>query len=87
MNISLTSELDEWVLNKVKSGMYKSSSEVIREGLRLLLQRDLQKQAMLDELRTELLIGCRQLDAGKSQVFDDSLIRTIKEQGRQRSGL
>ena len=87
MNISLTTELDEWVVNKVKSGMYKSSSEVIREGLRLLLQRDLQKQAMLEEFKTELLIGCRQLDAGKSQIFDDSLIRTIKEQGRQRSGL
>ena len=87
MNISLTAELDEWVVNKVKSGMYKSSSEVIREGLRLLLQRDIHRQAMLEELKTEVLIGCSQLDAGKSQVFDDSLIRTIKKQGRKRSGL
>jgi antitoxin ParD1/3/4 len=87
VNVSLTTELDEWVVNKVKSGMYKTSSEVVREGLRLLIQRDIQKQAMLEELKTELMIGCKQLDFGKSQVFDDSLIQTIKEQGRQRSGL
>jgi antitoxin ParD1/3/4 len=87
VNVSLTTELDEWVVNKVKSGMYKTSSEVVREGLRLLLQRDIQKQAMLEELKTELMIGCKQLDSGKSLVFDDSLIQTIKEQGRQRSGL
>jgi putative addiction module CopG family antidote len=40
MNISLTPELEKLVLDKVKSGMYLSSSEVIREALRLLEERD-----------------------------------------------
>jgi len=36
MNISLTPELERFVADKVNSGMYQTSSEVIREGLRLL---------------------------------------------------
>ncbi len=36
MNISITPELEELIEKKVKSGLYNSASEVIREGLRLL---------------------------------------------------
>ncbi|MEN8258423.1 MAG: hypothetical protein ABFS09_11235, partial [Thermodesulfobacteriota bacterium] len=31
MNVSLTPEMDKWISGKVKSGQYKSSSEVVRE--------------------------------------------------------
>ena len=34
MNVSLTPELEQYVQEKVKSGMYYWDSEVIREGLR-----------------------------------------------------
>ena len=40
MNISLTPELEQMVDDKVKSGRYASASEVIREGLRLLEERE-----------------------------------------------
>lgn len=40
MNVSLTSELEQYVREKVNSGMYYSASEVIREGLRLLKERE-----------------------------------------------
>src|ERR1700677_4269551 len=36
MNVSLTPELEKFVAQKVESGLYRSASEVIREGLRLL---------------------------------------------------
>ena len=36
MNISLTPKLEEMVKSRVKSGLYNSASEVIREALRLL---------------------------------------------------
>lgn len=78
MNVSLTTELDAWIAQKVKSGMYTSSSELIREGLRLLQFRDEQRTKMVEELRNELLIGVKQLDAGKSQAFDQELIDKIK---------
>lgn len=36
MNVSLTPKLDQFVTDQVKQGRYRSSSEVVREGLRLL---------------------------------------------------
>ncbi len=84
MNISLTKEMDEWVAEKVRSGLYKSSSEVVREGLRLLFQRDEQRAAMLEDLRNEVEIGIRQLDAGKSRSFDQKLVKRIKSESRNK---
>lgn len=83
MNISLTKELDQWINNKVDSGLYKSSSEVVRDSLRLLRRQDEQREAMLKDLRQELMVGTNQLDSNNSQDFDASLINTIKESGRQ----
>ena len=44
MNVSLTSELESWVDEKVRTGRYASASEVIREALRLLQEQELAKQ-------------------------------------------
>jgi len=83
MNISLTPEMDEWVAQQVKSGMYKSSSELIREGLRLLLAREEHRSKMVEDLRTELLVGTKQLDAGKSKKFDKRTLNKIKKDARK----
>ena len=40
MNISLTPALEDYVRRKVASGLYNNASEVIREALRLLVQRE-----------------------------------------------
>ena len=40
MNVSLTRELEDLVNEKVRSGLYQTSSEVVREALRLLKLRD-----------------------------------------------
>ena len=40
MNVSLTPELERLVNEKVRSGLYQTASEVVREALRLLKQRD-----------------------------------------------
>lgn len=44
MNVSLTPQLEEFVRRKVESGLYNNASEVIREGLRLLIERDAVKE-------------------------------------------
>ena len=52
MNVSLTPKLDGFVGSQVKSGRYRSASEVVREGLRLLEIRQLQIESIqrsLDE--------------------------------------
>ena len=40
MNISLSPELERFVHRKVATGLYASASEVVREALRLLQERD-----------------------------------------------
>ncbi len=64
MNISLTPELERLVDDKVKSGRYASASEVIREGLRLLEEREQFKQQRLTEVRRKIDRGLDQLDKG-----------------------
>lgn len=44
MNVSLTPQLQEFVRRKVESGLYNNASEVVREGLRLLIERDAAKE-------------------------------------------
>ena len=64
MNISLTPELEQMVDDKVKSGRYASASEVIREGLRLLEEREQLKQQRLSEVRQTIDRGIERLDRG-----------------------
>jgi putative addiction module CopG family antidote len=51
MNVSLTHELEEFVNNKVQSGTYTSTSEVVRDGLRLLVERNQLYRIRLEALR------------------------------------
>ena len=56
MNVSLTPKLDGFVGKQVESGRYRSASEVVREGLRLLEIRQIQTQSIqqaLDEGRLQ----------------------------------
>jgi antitoxin ParD1/3/4 len=40
MNVSLPGPMEKFIRQKVKVGDYETASEVVREGLRLLQQRD-----------------------------------------------
>ena len=84
MNISLTPELERLVADKVNSGMYKTSSEVIREGLRLLKERDERHQS----LRRDIRAGFEAVDRGEFADYDESnvqeLARRVRIRGRKR---
>ena len=86
MNISLTPELVELVNGKVRSGMYHSASEVIREGLRLLKEQDEIRCIRLEHLRREVAIGTTQLDhkAGAVYASGKEVGEKVKAEGRTR---
>jgi len=55
----------EFVQKKVASGYYSSVSEVVREGLRLLKEKDLLLEARLQALRGGIQKGIDQAEAGE----------------------
>lgn len=81
MNVSLTPELEKLVKEKLASGGYASASEVIREGLRLLQERD-----QLHRLRGEVRLGLEQIEQGRVRPFDKHAVARIKREGRKRLG-
>ena len=82
MNVSLTPELERLVQEKVESGLYNSASEVVREALRLLRERDEVQRMRLEELRREIQIGIDQADRGElipgEEVFRDLRARQVE---------
>ena len=88
MNVSLTPKLDELVQAKVASGLYNSASEVIREALRLLDERDRLREARIGKLRTELAVGLEQLERGQAREYDKNSLKqvadAVKANGRKR---
>jgi antitoxin ParD1/3/4 len=71
MNVSLTPELEQLVHNKVKSGRYLSASEVVREALRLLEERDRLHNLHLAELQQKLTPSIEQADRGELLDSED----------------
>ncbi len=65
MNVHLGSAFDEFVAELLESGYYQTQSEVLREGLRLLKEREEVKQLRLAELRKEIAVGIKQADRGQ----------------------
>lgn len=79
MNVSLTSELENYVKSKVATGMYNSVSEVMREALRLLKERDAMQAIRLEALRQDINKGMDSLERGEAKPLD---IEAIKAKGR-----
>ncbi|MGO9466545.1 MAG: type II toxin-antitoxin system ParD family antitoxin [Isosphaeraceae bacterium] len=84
MNISLTKEFESYVSQKVESGLYQSASEVIRDGLRLMKERDDRHQTKLAELREAIAIGLDQAERGQVQPFNEEAATRAKTRGRKR---
>ena len=77
MNITLGSEFERRIAEKVDTGMYSSASEVIREGLRILFEKDAVKEMQAQLFKEEVTKGFMQLDAG--QGINDSVMDIFKE--------
>lgn len=84
MNVSLTPELERWVQAKLTEGLYQSASELVREALRIMVERERLQAARVEELRRDLRLGLEQLDRGEGIPFDQALIEKIDREGRAR---
>ena len=78
MNISLTPKLEGFVKAKVRTGDYNSASEVIREALRVLQEREADRKVQMHALKRLIREGER---SGDPVVWNPE---GIKEKARAR---
>lgn len=64
-NVNLTDHLARFVDSNVETGRFQNASEVVREALRLLEQRQAEEALKLDALRAAVQIGLDDARAGR----------------------
>lgn len=77
MNITLGQEFENRIAEKVESGLYNSASEVIRESLRMMFEKDALKEKQFDLLQKQVMMGFSQL---QNQQYSDENIMELFEQ-------
>lgn len=82
LNVSLTPHLEQFVHDTVSSGRYQSASELVRTALRLLEEREHDRQAKLEWLRNEIRKG---LDSGPATPMTRQDWDNIKQRARDRA--
>ncbi len=83
MNVSLTPELETWVENLVNSGMYQSSSEVMRTALRLLYKQETAPNERLKQLLAAIDRGIADADAGRKTPIENVTVTMIRERAKK----
>ena len=82
-SVDLGEQLESFVTGLVKSGRYNSRSEVIREGVRLVQERE----AKLAALETAIARGIADGDAGRVKPADEVFDRLqAKYEGMAKAG-
>jgi antitoxin ParD1/3/4 len=69
-NVVLTDHQASMVEQLVASGRYQNASEVLREGLRLVEQREAEDASRLEALRSAVQVGIDDIHAGRFKIFD-----------------
>jgi len=77
LNINLTPQLEKLVRQKVESGRYNSTSEVVREALRLMETQNELHALQLERLRRDIRQG---LESGSPRPWRPA---EMKRQGRK----
>jgi antitoxin ParD1/3/4 len=80
MNISLTKELEGFVHNKVKSGLYHSASEVVRNSLRLMIEMESAQEERLKALNIQIQKGIESLEREPTRTWQEFKGRVVKTQ-------
>lgn len=79
LKINLTPQHEEMVRQKIDSGLYSSVSDVVREALRMMDEKDQLEAAKLDQLRRDVQEG---LSSGPSAVWDPAEVKAAGRAAR-----
>lgn len=72
MNISIAPEFENFVNEKLASGVYSSVGEMVGDALRLLAERDELRQIRIAKLNQEIQIGLDDVANGRVITAEES---------------
>jgi len=80
-SVALGAHFEAFIKEQLASGRYNNASEVVREGLRLLEDKQQECKLKLDELRAEIEKGLEGPFIPADEVFDEvnAMIDAIAE--------
>ena len=84
MNISLSSEIEQFLESLVESGKYPSAEDAIVAGIRLLADRERIYQGRFEELQREIMVGVAASEGG--EVVDGETVFCQLQQKLQQRG-
>jgi antitoxin ParD1/3/4 len=80
MKISLNTQMQRFVDEKVKSGQYATPDEVVNSALAVLRAQETESAEDSAELRRLIAVGIAQLDRGEGSEWDpDDLKRRVRD--------
>jgi antitoxin ParD1/3/4 len=79
MNVSLGERWEGFVDNVLKAGRYASASEVVREGLRLVEEREAKLAALRETLNASIARGGEYCDAEVDAHLDAEMAKLAAE--------
>jgi antitoxin ParD1/3/4 len=69
-NVVLTNYQASFVERLVSTGRYQNASEVLREGLRMMEQREAEDASRLEALRSAVKVGVDDFEQGHYSTFE-----------------
>ena len=82
-NVVLTEHQAGFVEHLVASGRYQNASEVLREGLRLIEQRDAEQAARLQAFRDAVQQGESDIAAGQTFLYDPAFVEELTQEAHE----
>ena len=79
LNVSLTPTLRKYVHSKVRSGRYESASEVIRDSLRALQEREQAAESFWGDVREKVAVGRRDVAEGRTEDGESAMEEILAE--------
>jgi antitoxin ParD1/3/4 len=70
VNVSIGERWERFVEETLRTGRYGSASEVVREGLRLVEEREAKLRALRETLRASIDAGGEATDQGIDEALD-----------------
>lgn len=83
MNVSLGDRWEDFIAQAVKDGRYGSASEVVREGLRLVEEREAKLKALRDHIDGAIARGGNLTD----EAIEASITATLDAYEKQQKAL